>query len=181
MQDWSVRPLDAIYTAVFIDAIVVQVRDGQVANQPFYVAIGVSLAAWRDILALWAGSGGEGAKFWMAVLTDLKSRGVNDTFFVVCDGLRVCPKSCRMCGHRRSCRPASLDLIRNTFRLARRKSMGMRSNVISNLRVQRHRRAGRVRGVRREVGSALPAVIRLWDNAWTEFNSFLGTTSRSAP
>jgi transposase-like protein len=63
MTDWSVRPLDAVYAAVFIDAIVVKVRDGQVANRPFYAAIGVTLEGDKDILGLWAGSGGEGAKF----------------------------------------------------------------------------------------------------------------------
>ena len=70
MNDWSVWPLEAIYAAVFIDAIVVKVRDGQVANRPFYAAIGVTLDGERDILGLWAGTGGEGAKFWMSVLTD---------------------------------------------------------------------------------------------------------------
>src|SRR5882762_7135770 len=88
MNDWAVRPLDAVYAAVFIDAIVVKVRDGQVANRPFYAAIGVTLAGERDILGLWAGTGGEGAKFWMSVLTDLRNRGIKDVFFVVCDGLK---------------------------------------------------------------------------------------------
>jgi hypothetical protein len=54
------------YAAIFIDAIVVKIRDGQVANRPFYAAIGVSLAGERDVLGLWAGQGGEGAKFWMS-------------------------------------------------------------------------------------------------------------------
>jgi transposase-like protein len=91
MNDWAARPLDAIYAAVFIDAIVVKVRDGQVANRPIYAAIGVSLDGERDILGLWSGAGGEGAKFWMSVLTDLRNRGVRDTFFVVCDGLKGLP------------------------------------------------------------------------------------------
>jgi len=55
---------------VFIDAIMVKVRDGQVANRPVYAAIGVSLDGCKDVLGLWMGSGGEGAKFWMSVLTD---------------------------------------------------------------------------------------------------------------
>ena len=92
MNDWAVRPLDQTYAAIFIDAIVVKVRDGQVANRPFYAAIGVSLAGDRDILGLWAGTGGEGAKFWMSVLTDLRNRGIKDTFFVVCDGLKGLPE-----------------------------------------------------------------------------------------
>ena len=92
MNDWAVRPLDETYAAIFIDAIVVKVRDGQVANRPFYAAIGVTLAGERDILGLWAGTGGEGAKFWMSVLTDLRNRGVKDVFFVVCDGLKGLPE-----------------------------------------------------------------------------------------
>jgi putative transposase len=88
MTDWQNRPLDSVYAAIFVDAIVVKVRDGQVANRPVYAAIGVTLEGCKDILGLWAGAGGEGAKFWMSVLTDLRNRGVKDTFFVVCDGLK---------------------------------------------------------------------------------------------
>ena len=60
MQSWQARPLDEVYAAVFIDAIVVKVRDGQVANRPVYAATGVTLAGEKDILGLWAGTGGEG-------------------------------------------------------------------------------------------------------------------------
>jgi putative transposase len=60
MQAWQQRPLDEVYAAVFIDAIMVKVRDGQVANRPVYAAIGVTLAGEKDILGLWAGTGGEG-------------------------------------------------------------------------------------------------------------------------
>ena len=91
MQAWAARPLDEVYAAVFIDAIVVKVRDGQVANRPVYAAIGVTLAGDKDVLGLWAGTGGEGAKFWMSVLTDLRNRRVKDVFFVVCDGLKGLP------------------------------------------------------------------------------------------
>ena len=92
MQAWQARPLDAVYAAVFLDAIVVKVRDGQVASRPVYAAIGVTLQGTKDILGLWAGTGGEGAKFWMAVLTDLKNRGVGDVLFLVCDGLKGLPE-----------------------------------------------------------------------------------------
>jgi putative transposase len=63
MTEWAARPLDAVYVAVFIDAIVVKVRDGQVANRPVYAAIGVTVDGRKDVLGLWAGVGGEGAKF----------------------------------------------------------------------------------------------------------------------
>ena len=92
MTEWCNRPLDEVYAAVFIDAVMVKVRDGQVANRPIYAAIGVTLAGEKDILGLWAGTGGEGAKFWMSVLTDLRNRGIKDVFFVVCDGLKGLPE-----------------------------------------------------------------------------------------
>jgi transposase-like protein len=79
------------YAAIFIDAIIVKVRDGQVANRPIYGVIGVTLVGETDILGLWAGSGG-GLKFWMSVLIDLRHRGSKDVFFVVCDGLKGLPE-----------------------------------------------------------------------------------------
>ncbi len=82
MTDWSHRPLDAIYAAVFIDAIVVKVRDGQVANRPFYAAIGVTLDGEKDILGLWAGAGGEGSYHWMMCLGEsetVRARGPDDS------------------------------------------------------------------------------------------------------
>ncbi len=64
---------------------VVKVRDGQVTNRPVYVAIGVTCNGERDILGLWMGDGGEGAKFWLQFLTELRNRGVADCCIVVCD------------------------------------------------------------------------------------------------
>jgi len=86
MAEWRDRPLDRVYPVMFIDAIMVKVRDGQVTNRPVYVAIGVTCNGERDILGLWAGDGGEGAKFWLSVLTEIKNRGVQDVRIVVCDG-----------------------------------------------------------------------------------------------
>jgi putative transposase len=82
-----------VYVAIFIDAIVVKVREGQVANRPVYAVIGVTLEGRKDVLGLTMGTGGgEGAKFWMSVLVGLKNRGVRDVFFLVCDGLKGLPE-----------------------------------------------------------------------------------------
>src|SRR5699024_6796655 len=80
MTEWVSRPLEPVYAAIFIDAIVVKIRDGQVANRPTYAAIGVTLAGRKDVLGLWADVGSDGAKFWMSVLTDMKNRGATDVF-----------------------------------------------------------------------------------------------------
>jgi transposase-like protein len=75
-----------VYPVVFIDCIHVKVRDGQVADRPVCVALAVTVDGHRDILGLWVGDGGEGAKYWLQVLTELKNRGVEDVCMVVCDG-----------------------------------------------------------------------------------------------
>jgi Transposase, Mutator family len=69
----------------------VKIRDGKVANRPIYLALAVTVDGTRDILGPWAGDGGEGAKFWLQVLTELKNRGVDDACMVVCDGLKGLP------------------------------------------------------------------------------------------
>ncbi len=175
MNDWAVRPLDSTYAAVFIDAIVVKVRDGQVANRPFYAAIGVSLDGERDILGLWGGTGGEGAKFWMAVLTDLRNRGVKDTFFLVCDGLKGLPEVVSNVWPQAIVQTCIIHLIRNTFRLTSRKYWDEIKRDIKPIYTAVNAKAARVAfdELTDKWGQRYPAVIRLWDNAWAEFIPFL--------
>jgi transposase-like protein len=91
MAQWQNRPLDPVYPVIFIDCVHVKIRDGQVANRPIYMALAVTCEGMREILGLWAGDGGEGAKYWMHVLTEIKNRGVADVCMVVCDGLKGLP------------------------------------------------------------------------------------------
>ena len=175
MNDWAARPLDEIYAAIFIDAIVVKVRDGQVANRPFYAAIGVSLAGERDILGLWAGAGGEGAKFWMSVLTDLRNRGIKDTFFVVCDGLKGLPEVVSNVWPDALVQTCIVHLIRNTFRLTSRKYWDELKRDVKPIYTAVNEAAARAAfdDLAEKWGARYPAMIRLWDNAWAEFIPFL--------
>jgi putative transposase len=175
MNDWSVRPLDEVYAAIFIDAISVKVRDGQVANRPIYAAIGVTLDGERDILGLWAGQGGEGAKFWMSVLTDLRNRGVRDTFFVVCDGLKGLPDVVGNVWPQTIVQTCIIHLIRNTFRLASKRDWDAIKRMIRPIYTAVHAAAARAAfdEFAETWGQRYPAIIRLWDNAWNEFIPFL--------
>ena len=158
MQAWATRPLDEVYAAIFIDAMVVKIRDGQVGNRPIYAAIGVSLAGERDILGLWAGSGGEGAKFWMSVLTDIRNRGVRDTFFVVCDGLKGLAEVVGNVWPAATVQTCIIHLIRNTFRLTSRQLLG-RAQARPQTRLHRGERGcgpGVLRRGGRQVGRPLP-------------------------
>ena len=98
MQAWTSRPLEPVYAAVFLDAINVKVRDGQVANRPIYVAIGVDLDGERTSWACGRRRRRGVAKFWLVVLTELRNRGVPDVCIAVCDGLKGLPDVSTPCG-----------------------------------------------------------------------------------
>ena len=90
---WQARPLEALYPIVYLDALVVKIRDGQaVRNVACYLAIGVNLDGERDVLGMWF-QATEGAKFWLAVLTELKTRGVGDVLVCCVDGLTGFPEA----------------------------------------------------------------------------------------
>ncbi|KWX01244.1 hypothetical protein TH66_02660 [Carbonactinospora thermoautotrophica] len=96
-------------------------RDGQVANRPIYVVLGVTVDGERDILRLWAGDGGEGAKYWLHVLTEIKNRGVGDVCIVVCDGLTGLPDAIGAVWPQAVTQTCIVHLLRNSLRYASRK------------------------------------------------------------
>jgi putative transposase len=172
MQTWWARPLEKVYAAIFIDAIMVKIRDGQVRNRPVYAAIGVDLDGHKDVLGMWAGDGdGESAKFWLAVLTDLKNREVRDVFFVVCDGLKGLPDSVNVAFPQAIVQTCIIHLIRNTFRYASRKYWDKISFDLKPIYTAPTAADARVRyeEFAEKWGRAYPAIKRLWVNAWEEF------------
>src|SRR3954466_5241813 len=175
MNDWANRPLDAVYAAVFIDAIHVKVRDGQVANRPVYAAIGVTVDGHKDVLGLWMGVGGEGAKFWLAVLVDLKNRGVTDVFFLVCDGLKGLPAVVESVWPLTTVQTCIIHLIRNTFRLTSRANSDAIKRDIKQIYTAPNADAAlaALDELEEKWGTKYPAMIRLWRNAWNEFVPFL--------
>jgi len=93
VKTWQGRPLDAVYPILYLDALVLKIREaGQVRNKAIYVVIGVNMQGNKEVLGLWAGQA-EGAKFWLQVLTELKNRGVADVFIACVDGLKGFPES----------------------------------------------------------------------------------------
>jgi transposase-like protein len=175
MNDWTSRPLDAVYAAVFIDAIVVKVRDGQVANRPVYAAIGVTVDGRKDVLGLWMGTGGEGAKFWMGVLIDLKNRGVQDVFFLVCDGLKGLPEVVVNVWPQTIVQTCVVHLIRNTFRLSSRQDWDAIKRDIKPIYTAPAPDAALVamEEFEEKWSKKYGAMVRLWRNAWEEFTPFL--------
>ena len=164
-----------VVAKIFIDAIVVKIRDGQVANRPVYAAIGVTLEGRKDILGLWAGTGGEGAKFWMSVLLDMKNRGVRDVFFLVCDGLKGLPAVVSNVWPQTTVQTCIIHLIRNTFRLASKRDWDALKRDVKPVYTAVNAAAARAAldDLAEKWGQRYGAIIRLWENAWEEFIPFL--------
>ena len=175
MTAWMNRPLDEVYPVIFIDAIVVKVRDGQVRNKPIYVVIGVTVNGERDILGLWAGDGSEGAKFWLQVQSELKNRGVADVCIAVCDGLKGLPDAINTVWELTTVQACIIHLIRNSFRFASRKYWDQIAHDLRPVYTAATEAEARARfeEFAEKWGKPYPAIKRLWENAWSEFVPFL--------
>jgi putative transposase len=175
MAEWCNRPLDAVYPVIFVDAISVKIRDGKVANRPIYVALAVTAEGTRDILGLWAGEGGEGAKFWLHVLTELKNRGVDDVLMLVCDGLKGLPEVVAEVWPATVVQTCVVHLLRNSFRYASRQHWEAIARGLKPVYTAATEAAAEERFAEfaEAWGPRYPAIVKLWTNAWAEFVPFL--------
>jgi transposase-like protein len=177
LAEWQARPLDAVYAVLFLDAIHVKIRDGQVANRPIYVALGVTADGERDILGLWAGEhgDGEGAKYWLRVLTEIRNRGTRDVLMVVCDGLKGFPDAIAQVWPQAITQTCIVHLLRNSFRYASRRDWAaiakdLKPVYTAATEAEALDRFAEFSGTWE---ARYPAIIRLWENAWPEFTPFL--------
>lgn len=175
MSEWQNRPLDPVYPVVFVDCIHVKVRDGQVANRPIYIALAVTVDGNRDILGLWAGDGGEGAKYWLQVLTEIKNRGVEDVLMLVCDGLKGLPDSVATVWPATIVQTCVVHLMRNSFRYAARQDWDAISRALKPVYQAATVAEAEERFLefQEKWGRKYPAIVRLWSNSWAEFVPFL--------
>ena len=159
LAEWQSRPLDPVYAVIFIDVINVKIRDGQVANRPIYVALAVTADGERDVLGLWAGEhgDGEGAKYWLRVLAEIKNRGAADVLMVVCDGLKGLPDAIAQVWPQAITQTASCTCCATASATpASRTGAGSPGPQAGLHRRVRGRRPGRVRRVQRHLGKAVP-------------------------
>ncbi len=165
MVEWQNRPLDSVYPVVFIDCIHVKIRDGHVANRPIYMAIAVTTEGNRDILGLWAGDGGEGAKHWMQVLTEIKNRGVRDVLMLVCDGLTGLPDAVNAVWPDTIVQTCVVHLLRNSFKYAARQDWDKIAKALKPIYTAATEEAAMERFLEfeRDWGRKYPAIIGLWE------------------
>ena len=116
VQTWQSRPLDAVWPIVFLDALVIKVRDqGVVQNKSAYIALGMGVDGHKEVLGIWLESN-EGAKFWLKVISELKNRGVQDILIACCDGLKGFPQAIEAVFPRAVVQTCIVHMIRNSMR-----------------------------------------------------------------
>jgi len=173
---WQSRPLDRVYPIMYLDAIVVKIREDRVVvNRPVYIAMGVDIEGRKQVLGLWLGKGDEGAKFWLSVLTELKNRGVKDVLIACCDGLTGFPDAIEATWPQATVQTCVVHLIRNAVKFCSWKD---RKAVVKALKPLYQApsvdaAAEALDDFEIEWGDRYPAIVELWRRNWERFIPFL--------
>jgi putative transposase len=173
---WQSRPLEPIYPILYLDAIVVKIRDGhQVKNKAAHIAVGVDLEGVKHVLGIWI-EATEGAKFWAGVCAELANRGVKDVLIACCDGLTGFPEAIQATWANATVQTCVVHLIRNSMKFV---AYGDRKQVAACLRhiytapTVEAALAAREDFAAGDWGRKYPAAVRIWENAWERFIPFL--------
>jgi len=172
---WQSRPLEPMYPVVFFDALRVKIKeDAVVRNKAIYLALGVQRDGCRDILGLWI-EGTEGAKFWMKVFNDLKTRGVNDILIAVTDGLKGMPEALGAVFAATTLQTCIVHLIRNSLDFASWKDRKALAAALRPIYTAANAEAAQAELDAFEQGpwgQRFPTVVAAWRRAWSHVIPF---------
>jgi putative transposase len=175
VRDWAKRPLEDIYPIVFLDCMVLKIREGgSVQRRALYLALGVTLDGDRDVLGMWFQET-EGAKFWMQVLTELKTRGVRDILIACVDGLTGFPDAIEAVFPKTTVQTCIVHLIRNSLKYVPRRE---REQVARDLKpiytaVNADQAQAELQTFDEKWGQRFPVITQAWLNAWEHVIPFL--------
>jgi putative transposase len=172
---WQTRALEAVYPIVYLDALVVKVRDqGVVRNKSVYIALGVTVAGSKEVLGLWIEQN-EGAKFWLKVVNELKNRGVKDILIACCDGLKGFPEAIETAFPVTVVQTCIVHMIRNSLRFVSYKD---RKAVAKDLRpvysaASREEAAAALDAFEAKWARRYPMIASSWRSNWERVVPFL--------
>jgi putative transposase len=173
---WQTRPLDEVYPIVYIDALMVKVRDGNhVRNKAAHLVVGVDTDGIKHVLGIWV-QHAEGAKFWLAVLTELRNRGVRDVLIACCDGLEGLPHAIETVWPRTIVQTCVVHLIRASLRYASyadRKKLAAALRAVYTAPTADAAHAALQELAEAPLGRKHTAAIAVWERAWDRFIPFL--------
>jgi putative transposase len=184
VRAWQSRPLDPVYAVVFLDAIVVKVRDNQVVqNKPAYTAVGIDADGEKHVLGIWlaktapeTATAGEGARFWNSVMTDLRNRGVRDILIACCDGLAGFEDAITSAFPRTVVQRCVVHLIRNALRPVARRDAGEVAKELRAIYTAPDAEAAfdaLAAFAASPWGRKYPQAARVFEDAWDAFTPFL--------
>jgi len=172
---WASRPLDDVYPVVFLDALVLKIRDGgSVQRKACYLALGVNMEGEREVLGMWF-QDTEGAKFWMVVLNDLKQRGVQDILIACVDGLKGFPEAIEAIFPRTTIQTCIVHLIRHSLKYVPRRDY---DKVVKDLRpiytaTDADAALQALEAFDEKWGQRLGVITQAWRNAWEHVTPFM--------
>ncbi len=176
VKAWQSRPLEEIYPIIYLDALVVKVRDGHtVKNRAAHIAVGVDLDGVKHVLGIWV-QATEGAKFWAGVCAELRNRGIRDTLIVCCDGLTGFPEAIEATWPQSTVQTCTVHLIRAAMRFvsyADRKKVAAALKPIYTAPTVEVAETELLAFTESALGRKYPAAVATWTTAWERFIPFL--------
>jgi putative transposase len=176
VKAWQARPLEEIYPIIYLDALVVKVRDGHtVKNRAAHIAVGVDLDGIKHVLGIWV-QANEGAKFWAGVCAELRNRGVRDTLIVCCDGLTGFPEAIEATWPQSTVQTCTVHLIRAAMRFVSyqdRKKVAAALRPIYTAPTVEAAETELLTFTESALGKKYPATVATWTSAWERFIPFL--------
>jgi putative transposase len=183
VKAWQSRPLEPIYPILYLDALIVKIRDGhQVRNKAAHIAVGVDTDGIKHVLGIWVQTS-EGAKFWAGVLAELRNRGVQDVLIACVDGLTGFPEAIEATWPHTVVQTCVVHLIRASMRFI---SYNDRKGVAAALRSIYTAATADAAAAELDIfegsvwGKKYPATVRVWRDAWERFIPFWSFRRRSA-
>jgi putative transposase len=175
VKEWQSRPLEPVWPVIFLDAIVCKVRDaGTVKNKAAHLAVGVDLDGKKEVLGIWV-EHTEGARFWLRIMNDLKSRGIEDVLIVVCDGLTGLPAAVQAVWPQTIVQTCIVHLTRASLRWVNykdRKQVAAQLRLIYGAPTEQAARQALDTWTDSTIGRQYPAIKRQWEAAWEQVIPF---------
>jgi len=174
VTEWQNRPLDPIYPIVYLDCIVLKVRQNQqVIKKSFYLALGINLEGRKELLGMWI-SETEGAKFWLSVLTNLRSRGVNDILIACVDGLKGFPEAIASEYPQTQVQLCIVHMVRNSMRFVPWRDY---KAVTADLKLiyqapTEEQALTQLEAFEQSWNEEYPQISKSWRNNWDNLNTF---------
>nr|WP_068324376.1 IS256 family transposase [Janibacter terrae] len=173
---WQTRPLEAFYPVIYLDALVVKIRDGaHVTNRAAHIAVGVDMDGVKHVLGIWV-QASEGAKFWASVCSQLANRGIKDVLIVCCDGLTGFPEAIEATWSQAMVQTCVVHLIRASMRFVSysdRKAVAALLRPIYTAVNEDAALIALATFADSNLGKKYPAAVASWENAWDRFTPFL--------